>query len=542
MFHHGIIVAILSIIALAFAVFFVSAVAYVLWPLTISVVVVYVVGIAVVSRRYSSMYDQLNTAESIEWIANQALNGTETAKGLTNEALPVLGPHAIATMERLRDKPTDEKMPDVDELIRALDDPQEVVRHDALLKLGDLRDPRAVKPITELLVDTEEQIRVDAAKILGESRDAQAVGPLIQALDYDDNELQAAAAQGLGNLGDQRARRPLTQLLNSSSNPYVQSAARDALTKLGGPLPPREIDMLGWMPLLPFPLASILWAYHADQDAGKKHGHLLGFFEALSIFVPTLMLSAMVNNDDVWLELDQRFGAALRSKPLGDFSAPSFRNWVLLGQRLAEAFRVLQQEATWERYCGLFGGPGDRFLELVTNEKLYSMLHAVVDLRNKHAHGGSAGDEEAERKLNEVEEWLPNAYEIISDRFASCRIMSPVSGTYVRGTHHYKVKNLVGPNTPFKEDSAETVRTMDSARLYVLYGKSHAPIELLPFFKMIRLPDTKQEICFFYSSREKKGVYRLVSYYYEYGSEVREADEGLNVALSLLTTSPLRPR
>jgi len=563
MFHRGVLVATLSVFLLLIVGIFVIAIAYALWPLTIAVLVFYGVVLAFLARRYSNLYVQLDTQESINWLARQAVSGTPTARNLASKALVILGPHAVSVMERLRreasakvskPEPSGEKVtpeapkwpeapraPDVDALIGALDDPQEKVRHEAFLALTQVRDPRAVVPITTLLVDTDGRIRVEAAQFLGESGDQRAVEPLIQTLDQHDNELKAAAARALGIIGDERARDPLRQLRNSTTDPRVQGAANEALVQLGEqPAPPAPFDIEAWMPSLPFPLASILWAYHADQDAREKLGHLLGFFEGMSIFVPTLTLSAMVNDQNAWQELDQRFGATLRSKPLGNFSAPSFRNWVVLGERLADALRTLREESAWDTYNKLFGGLDDGLVELLTNKKLYSMLHAVVNFRNKHAHGGTEGDEEVQRDLDELKEWLPKAYELIADRFATFRIVSPVSSTLSGGIHHYKVKNLVGPYTLFKEDSAETVRTMDSDLLYVLHRNSTMPIELLPLFKIVRFQATKQDVCYFYNRLEKRDTFRWVSFYYEQGSEIYEPDERASNALTILTASPVQ--
>jgi hypothetical protein len=562
MFHRGVIVAILSAVALVIVAFFVFVIAYILWQWTIAVLVFYGVVLAFLERRYSNIYAQLNTQQTINGLARQAVSGTPTARDLANKALAILGPHAVSAVERLRReagakaKKTEErgeevtpeppivpeapKAPDVDALIGALDDPQETVRHKALLALTEVKDPRAVVPITTLLVDTDGRIRAEAAQFLGESGDLRAVDPLIQALKQHDTELKAAAARALGNIGDERARDPLRELRLSTTDPSVQRAVNEALTKLGEePAPQAPFDIKAWMPSLPFPLASILWAYHADQDVRKKLGHLVGFFEGMSIFVPTIMLSAMVNDQNAWHELDQRFGATLRSK-LGNFNIPNSRNWVILGERLADVLRTLREESAWDAYNKLLGGLDDGLVELLTNEKLYSMLHEVANFRNKHAHGGTEGDEEVQRDLDELKELLPKAYELIADRFTTFRIVSPVSSTLSGGVHHYKVKNLVGPYTPFEEDSAETVRTMDSEILYVLHRNSTVPIELLPLVKIVRFQATKQDVCYFYNRLEKGNTYRWVSYYYEQGSEIYEPDERASNALSVLTASPVQ--
>ena len=41
-------------------------------------------------------------------------------------------------------------------------------------------------------------------------------------------------------------------------------------------------DFEQWLERLPFPLASILWRYYADEEPGVKNAHLFNFFEAHS--------------------------------------------------------------------------------------------------------------------------------------------------------------------------------------------------------------------------------------------------------------------
>jgi len=46
-----------------------------------------------------------------------------------------------------------------------------------------------------------------------------------------------------------------------------------------------------WMESLPFPIASILWAYNAESNSEKKAEHLLHFFEALAELLALISLS-----------------------------------------------------------------------------------------------------------------------------------------------------------------------------------------------------------------------------------------------------------
>ena len=55
-----------------------------------------------------------------------------------------------------------------------------------------------------------------------------------------------------------------------------------------------------WLDTLPFPLASILWVYHATNDPYKKYRLLQRYFEGLTQFMATVLLSGFYYADD-WI-------------------------------------------------------------------------------------------------------------------------------------------------------------------------------------------------------------------------------------------------
>ncbi|NIN64616.1 MAG: hypothetical protein GTO63_07910, partial [Anaerolineae bacterium] len=109
-----------------------------------------------------------------------------------------------------------------------------------------------------------------------------------------------------------------------------------------------------WVETLPFPLASILWRYHADAESYLKNSHLLHFFEATAQFVATLMLSAFHSdrgffekNRAAWLN-----GGAVRAD---GFRRSSFGEWVVFGERLAKfSRRMLSETDSRALLLGLF--------------------------------------------------------------------------------------------------------------------------------------------------------------------------------------------
>ena len=110
--------------------------------------------------------------------------------------------------------------PTVDPLIQALEDKSKNVRLAAVWALGEIKDSRAVGPLTRMvepLVQTLESkyssVRGAAGGTLKKIRGSKAVGPLTQALKYTDWDVRLAAVGALKQIRDSKAVEPLIQAL-----------------------------------------------------------------------------------------------------------------------------------------------------------------------------------------------------------------------------------------------------------------------------------------------------------------------------------------
>ena len=117
------------------------------------------------------------------------------------------------------------------------------VRWDAARALGEIKDPRAVEPLSAALKDERFSVRQAAAEALGKIGNARAVEPLIAALGDERSDMRQAAAKALGAIGDARAMEPLIAALKDKDS-AVRKAAAEALDHLGWK--PAQDESAGW--------------------------------------------------------------------------------------------------------------------------------------------------------------------------------------------------------------------------------------------------------------------------------------------------------
>lgn len=299
-----------------------------------------------------------------------------------------------------------------------------------------------------------------------------------------------------------------------------------------------ENDFEIWMETLPFPLASVLWAYHVeDADIRRKIDNLFNFFEALSEFTATVLLSAFASDmsfynqkSENWIDNDPKHKDWINTSTFG--------GWNVLGERLAKETRTLRSSKDERERClDLFGRPDRDFLEMLTNKKIFRVLREVAEYRNHwKSHTGIISSNELDRRLKILESSLSDVRQVISDRYSTVLLLSPESSEYSEGIFYYQVKALMGTRTTFKKKSVKTLTPMDKQELYLIHDSQLKPIKLLPFIRLMESPKTQQNACYFYNRLNKEGV-RWVSYHFESEADVIRPDDEIMSTLLLLRSA-----
>ena len=127
---------------------------------------------------------------------------------------------------------------DFDLLVRTLlEHPDSLLRMAAGAALGELREARALPPLSQALVeDLDPEVRAVVAEAIGVLGEADGLGPLSAALtggEEPDERVRAAAARALAQLAHPLAVRPLLQALAEDPSATVRLAAVESLSDLG---------------------------------------------------------------------------------------------------------------------------------------------------------------------------------------------------------------------------------------------------------------------------------------------------------------------
>ncbi|MEN1990748.1 hypothetical protein [Paenibacillus hubeiensis] len=294
----------------------------------------------------------------------------------------------------------------------------------------------------------------------------------------------------------------------------------------------RESGFESWMETMPFPMASILWRYYAESNVRLKKEHLFHFFEAMTQFNTTLLLSGL-KSDSGLLELH-------RDTVFADFKKESlyrstFGTWIVLGERIAKIIRTEMGNQDRKEIClKAFRAGRPELINFLSSKKTFEVLKRTAEFRNRwKGHGGIENDQEAKKRLSALESELAALRELMIDTYEGYQIICPENGMRKSGIFHMHVYSLMGTRQIFKRISIQTTLMPDSEKLYLYSEGNPEPLELLPFIKLKFGKSPDENACYFYNSVEKSG-FRWISYHFDKEGELVEADDVLEQLLDSL--------
>lgn len=318
-----------------------------------------------------------------------------------------------------------------------------------------------------------------------------------------------------------------------AEHPHSFPSVAEAITKWEQT---SEHDDIAWYETLPFPLASILWAYHADNNVEHRVDYLFHFFEAFAEYRATVLLSAFASDNAIYSEYCKAW-ISDEPKYRDKYKQADFGYWNELGACLAKTTRELLGDEKTKQVClALFGQTDSTYVEMISDKRFVQPLDEAREYRNRwKGHGGLANQREHQQRLDTLEQLLAMIYSVISDRHKSIRLIAPEVCEFTEGVYRYNAKNIMGTHIPFPTVRVETLVPMDSKDLYLLPEGGAHPLRLLPFIRLTAAPKTQRTACYFYSSMQSGDEVRLVSYQFEGESELIRTDSRLVSALQFLS-------
>jgi hypothetical protein len=214
----------------------------------------------------------------------------------------------------------------------------------------------------------------------------------------------------------------------------------------------REDNLRTWTDLLPFPLASILWAYHASgEEPRARNEHLLHFFEALAEFHAVVLWSAVKRSPNLTSHQKYPFGP---EKPLNySLENSSFGSWVEMAARLAKFCRGLLGSAEADERDLLlqaFGTRNTAVLGPLFSSRIIDQLQGANQTRNDLSHGGLIGPEEAARQRVLLENRLAGVRSEIGSAWTDYRLLKAGANRFARGVFQYDAELVMGRSSLFE--------------------------------------------------------------------------------------------
>ena len=270
-------------------------------------------------------------------------------------------------------------------------------------------------------------------------------------------------------------------------------------------------DILYYVNLLPFPLASMLWKYEAEQhNYYERYKSIQNFFESLSQLLVVFLLSSFKNNKDYFDENFEKFFGK-PSSFYGFYKAASFGNWNTFLENLI-SFINKKSKQNLDNLNSLLSYPPIEWMSMISDEKVLANLKNMSSIRNKYPfmHGGYANPPKYKKALSDVEELLWDILPILEKGFSKSVIVKPDTFIYDEPKFTGIVTYLKGNNIPFKTHEIQIEIPLNHKELYFYHLGNGRPIKIIPFIRFI---EEKNRFCLF--SQYTVNGYKYISYHYQ---------------------------
>lgn len=281
----------------------------------------------------------------------------------------------------------------------------------------------------------------------------------------------------------------------------------------------------GWLPELPFPVASAFWTAEIARTPGDKLGAYFHAWEALVAFHATALLSACRSDPGSSVEVESSIRKTLDEHNIG-ISRASFGTWNVIVEQTSKALRyALNGDDADEtaRVRSTFSDLGAPVIDRLLATDATSKFKAVGTKRNRwRGHGGHVADERRQEQVAELIADLRDLRRIVGDAWSQLPLVRAGSSRRSRTGYSQVVEAAMGTGSPCRTEEIHVADAMHDGELYLVRDGSRSPLRLVSFVQLRAAPRDARYTSYFYNRAEGSSV-RMVSY--QYGPESKAVDD-----------------
>jgi hypothetical protein len=298
-----------------------------------------------------------------------------------------------------------------------------------------------------------------------------------------------------------------------------------------------EDTFISWVDKLPFPLASILWAYNTQTRTPKeKYEKLLHFFEATTLFMCVIHVSAVSKNKSYWPEVQEKIQEQMSKNNLRIETA-TFGTWLTIYEIATKFMREkINIKEEQDVVLEVYKTRNIKQVNSLLQKKFVSLFKDSVAIRNKwQGHSGAVSDNLAQEIHQKLQVMLQEMRGLFTSLWDCYDLVLPESSRYKNGKHHFTVKRIVGTRIPFERTETTVAQPLEDGLLHLVSCDTTEAIELIPIVQVVPGPKSEADICYFFNRLDgKSGEARFVSYHCEGDSEYMMSSDRLMSAIDLI--------
>jgi len=302
-----------------------------------------------------------------------------------------------------------------------------------------------------------------------------------------------------------------------------------------------EFSLEGWIDTIPFPLASILrtWQATEQSDYIAKYQHLLHFFEAASLFLSAIYISAFQTDPD-YEKHKIKVRENMKKNRLS-FNKSTFGTWINVIRYYSKQTRILLKENeknkkfsdAREKLVDYFKDSSLVLPNSISEIELTRLLENACRFRNEtKGHGGYIENENAKFLNDELIIMLEQFRSLLTNVWDKVSLVKGYKNHLSGGVYTNHFSLLKGSNSEFLKESREMTMALDEQYLYLAFLDQTKALKLEPLLQISASPRSSKNACYFYSSL-KKNTAKFVSYHhseenYIEGNQYKETISTIN--------------